>query len=1078
MQSLGVDVATTASKMPTYPAARRDPASAGPSCVSGSPLQMAEYRRREDALALLLGHPDDGSSIFETGARALALGLGYRWAGIGQIVDGGRSGRLLAFWDADQLAEVCTYELAGTPCGVVAGSGQCFYPDRVSELFPDDHLLVELGAVSYLGQMIVDVDEAPFGYVFAMHDRPECHEAGPLRDFVRVVADWVGAQLRRRVSEDTLRADEATYRGIFNNAQVAIGRSAVRDGRLVQANDAFAAMFGYTSREEAVEDFIAAEHYADPAARAVMVSELRKHGEMRNFETQQIRKDGETIWIRSFLKLDPGRDYIDFIGVEVTEEKRTRLALKESEQRFRELTEGATDWVWETDADLRFSYFSEPGMLPTGFEAAQLIGKTRRELSDPDDPAMQEHIRTLERHEPFRAFQYRATSPSGSCRYLRVSGTPMLDAEGRFLGYRGTGTDVTTEVEAGLRAEAAEIRLSGAIETIADGFALFDAEDRLVLCNSKYREIYAESADLIVPGARFADILKGGLARNQYSEAQGREEEWLAEMLDAHRNPKGSIEQRLSNGRWLRIEERRTEDGGIVGLRTDITELKRREKALAENSAALASIVGNIDQGISLADADLNTVVFNDRFLDLLQFPADRFRQGSPFEAFVRYNAERGEYGPGDVEELVRDRVELAKRFEPHCFERTRPDGTVIEIRGKPIPNGGFVTTYTDVTERQRHEREIAETSELLSVILDNMAQGLITFDSDLVILAANERAEILLDVPADLLRPGISFEGIIRNAAERGDYGPGEIDELVAGYCAKARGAEAHQFERTTPDGTVLEIRGHPRPGGGFVTTYADVTARKHAEDKLALMNQQLQANAEELKRSNAELEQFAYVASHDLQEPLRMVASYCQLLGRRYEGKLDAEADEFIGFAVDGASRMQNLINALLAYSRVGSKGQPFATTDCNTVIGATLSNLKVAIDESGATITAAALPRVRGDETQLVRLFQNLVGNAIKFRGEAPPEVKIGAEPSDDGWLFRVQDNGIGIALQYADRIFQIFQRLHRTGEYPGTGIGLAVCKKIVERHGGRIWLESEPGNGSTFCFTLPAEGAEDD
>ena len=189
------------------PAPQRDPASARRARPSKSPLRLADYRRREDALALLLGGADAGASIFETGARALALGLGYRWAGIGKIVDDGCSGRLLAFWDAEYFADVITYTLAGTPCGVVAGNGQCFYPDRVSELFPDDHLLVELGAVSYLGQMIFDHDNVPLGYVFAMHDRPERHKVGPLRDFVGVVARWIGDQLRRHASEDTLRAN-------------------------------------------------------------------------------------------------------------------------------------------------------------------------------------------------------------------------------------------------------------------------------------------------------------------------------------------------------------------------------------------------------------------------------------------------------------------------------------------------------------------------------------------------------------------------------------------------------------------------------------------------------------------------------------------------------------------------------------------------------------------------------------------------------------------------------------------------------------------------------------------------------
>jgi light-regulated signal transduction histidine kinase (bacteriophytochrome) len=263
------------------------------------------------------------------------------------------------------------------------------------------------------------------------------------------------------------------------------------------------------------------------------------------------------------------------------------------------------------------------------------------------------------------------------------------------------------------------------------------------------------------------------------------------------------------------------------------------------------------------------------------------------------------------------------------------------------------------------------------------------------------------------------------------------------------------------------------------------DITERMRVNQALETANKEMAFQVEEkgkradelvminaeLARSNAELEQFAYVATHDLQEPLRAVASCVQLLQKRYEGQLDEKAQEFIAHAVDGTKRMQTLINDLLAYSRISTHAQVFASTNCEMVLQEALANLMVAIAESGAVVTRDALPMVSGDATQLTQLFQNLIGNALKFRGEPPPQIHIGAVHNNGDWRFSVADNGIGMEPQYFERVFLVFQRLHTRKDYQGTGIGLAICKKVVERHGGRIWAESEPGQGATFCFTIP-------
>ncbi len=241
-----------------------------------------------------------------------------------------------------------------------------------------------------------------------------------------------------------------------------------------------------------------------------------------------------------------------------------------------------------------------------------------------------------------------------------------------------------------------------------------------------------------------------------------------------------------------------------------------------------------------------------------------------------------------------------------------------------------------------------------------------------------------------------------------------------------------------------------------------------KRAHDVLEI---RVKERTAELARSNAELEQFAYIASHDLQEPLRMVSSYVQLLERRYKGKLDRDADEFIGFASEGALRMQKMINDLLAYSRVGTRGKSFEEVNLEAVLAQALENLQLAIKERNAVLTHDPLPLAYGDDGQLTQVFQNLIDNAIKFCGEKPPRVHVSASLEGSECICSVQDNGIGIAPEYLNRIFLLFQRLHTRKEYPGTGIGLAICKRIIERHGGKLWVESKPNEGSTFYFGIP-------
>ncbi len=294
----------------------------------------------------------------------------------------------------------------------------------------------------------------------------------------------------------------------------------------------------------------------------------------------------------------------------------------------------------------------------------------------------------------------------------------------------------------------------------------------------------------------------------------------------------------------------------------------------------------------------------------------------------------------------------------------------------------------------------------------------------------------------------------------------------------------EAHEpfhdleFARRGSDGKIryVSVSGQPvydddGDFAGYRGVGKDITRRKTDEAALREAHDELEVKARELARSNEELQQFAYVASHDLQEPLRMISSYTQLLTRRFGDRLDGDAREFMDYIVDGAARMKQLIEDLLAYSRVGTRGRDFEVTESGAAFAKALANLRGAQEASGATVTHDALPQVVADGSQLTQLFQNLVGNAMKFKTNEAPRIHVACETREHVWVFTVRDNGIGLDTQYADRIFMMFQRLHNKTEYPGTGIGLAICRKIVDRHGGRIWVESKPGHGCTFGFTLP-------
>ncbi|MBM4258267.1 MAG: PAS domain S-box protein [Deltaproteobacteria bacterium] len=375
-----------------------------------------------------------------------------------------------------------------------------------------------------------------------------------------------------------------------------------------------------------------------------------------------------------------------------------------------------------------------------------------------------------------------------------------------------------------------------------------------------------------------------------------------------------------------------------------------------------------------------------------------------------------------------------------------------------------FTGVIRDISTRRQMETTLRANEARFHQLAEMSPIGIYLTDAHGLYVYTNQRWQQI---------SGLTFEDSLgakwTNAIARQDY-----ESVVNAWqtaIASQQDIIKQEFHFQHPDGEQRTVTSHAiglywedKTISGYVGIVDDITLRRKAE---AIQ----QRYATELERSNKELEQFAYVSSHDLQEPLRMVASYCRLLQRRYADKLDQDANEFITYAVEGATRMQVLINDLLAYSRVRRKERTMKQVSCQQILERSLVNLQQSIRESQATITSDPLPALMGDETQLHQLFQNLLSNAIKYRGDEAPRIHIGIEQQENGWLFSVRDNGIGIAPHYHERIFQIFQRLHERGKYPGTGIGLAICSKVVEIHGGRIWVDSIEGKGSTFFFTLP-------
>lgn len=626
-------------------------------------------------------------------------------------------------------------------------------------------------------------------------------------------------------------------------------------------------------------------------------------------------------------------------------------------------------------------------------------------------------------------------------------------------------------------AEAARERMTDVLESMSEAFFSFDHEWRFLYLNPKAEQLAGHSRAEVV-GRVLWEVLPQTTSATFYSRYHQAVEEQTPQAFETYLPHLGA---------WFAITAYPTTDGLAAYwqnidarklVEADREALLRRERvarAEAEASERRYRVLAETMPQIVWAAAPDGTIdYYNQRFYDYTGItPAQSLHDGG--WAHVVHPDELAR-----TLALWRDALRTGTTME-HEFRLQRgADGAYRWhlLRAVPIHDdaGGiarWLGVCVDMDDRRRAGEEVRQSRDHLAAVFGSIHDGIMVLDPRGRIVTANEAAARAFGYASPEAAAGRML----------GEAGPDldVLDETGAPFPYEAfpshrvlsgdADAEALVRISTTSSGEErwLLVRATPLHGEdgrieNAIVSFHDITERQQTEE--------LRRVAENLTRSNTALQEFAYVASHDLQEPLRMIASYTQLLQRRYHGRLDVDADDFIRYAVDGATRMKQLIQDLLAYSRVETRGGSLQLVDCAALVAQVLHDLSVAIEEGGATVQVAPLPVLYGDPTQLRQVFQNLIGNAVKFRGDAPPTVQVGCERRGAELVFSVADNGIGIDPQYAERIFVVFQRLHTREAYPGTGIGLALCKKIVERHGGRIWMESRAGQGATFFFALPA------
>ena len=758
--------------------------------------------------------------------------------------------------------------------------------------------------------------------------------------------------------------------------------------------------------------------------------------------------DGSVHWLFFNGRTFPGEREGLTRKIEVTVDITDRMQAESALQQFFAVTDSPLAVIGFDGYIKR----ANPALLKaTGYTLEEMQRKPFAEFFHPDDArAMRSEFARICASGGSTQGELRGLCKDGKEHWFLFSSTAVKDEQLAYFAAH----DITEHKQAAATLADEATRRRVLFERSKDGIVVVDANAKTIESNQSFAHMLGYSVEemLQLHVWDWEDLM----TRDQILKTMGDLGSASATFETRHRRKDGAL---LSIECTITVADIGAQVLYYAVCR-DITDRKRAEAALAEEVARRRVLFEQSKDGIVVFDPSGKTIESNLSFARMLGYSVEEMRHLYVWDYDEHMSREQILEEMGNVKSAP---ITLETRHR-------RKDGTLVnvEISSTAIQLGADIVYYAvvrDITDRKRAQEALRKSEQRFQLIAEAVDEAFWITDPAIghmiYISSAYERVW------------GRSLESLY--ADPRSFLSPVHPDDLGPTLAHLERMKSAlpldHEYRIVRPDGSLVWIwnRGFPvRGADGEVEYYVgvakDITERKRMEEAL-------KQNVEKLARSNAELERFAYVASHDLQEPLRMVASYTQLLAQRYSGQLDERADRYIHYAVDGATRMQQLIVDLLAYSRVNSKALDLRLTDCAVAVSGSLQNLKAAIDESDASVTWDPLPTLMADSTQLVQLFQNLLGNAIKFRRELPPRIHISAVDAGAEWLFSVRDNGIGIDPRHADSIFKVFQRLHGRSEYPGTGIGLALCKTVVERHGGKIWVESEVGVGSNFRFTLP-------